>query len=198
MSELDKDKLIRQVKERGYEIKTIDDLMRMDESNKDLIPVLLEHLAEVTDEVDKEFLVRWLTVKGYTEVTAALIQEFYSAKNPHYKWAIGNALSVIEDKSAYPELLKIVQDPKHGIGRQMIVYGLWKHNCDETKQVLISLLNDEDVLSHAIYALSRMRDPSLIPYLEPFLTYQVTWIRNEAKKGVARLTKLAQKSKETG
>ncbi|MFJ7730078.1 hypothetical protein ACIQXV_28840 [Neobacillus sp. NPDC097160] len=46
--------------------------------------------------------------------------------NYTYKWAIGNSLSLILDKSSLNDLLEIATDKKHGTARQMIVDGLDK------------------------------------------------------------------------
>jgi HEAT repeat protein len=187
MKKLDKEFLIREVKQSGVEISNINDLMNINMKYQDLVPILLKHLNDIDDENDKQFIVRCLGVKGFVEASKPLINEFYQSDNMSYKWAIGNSLSIISDTDSVSELIKIAMDKRHGISRQMIVYGFDKFRNDETKTALISLLNDEDVVGHAIHSLSKFKDKTLIKYLEPFLTYKVTWVRNEAKKAVKGL-----------
>jgi hypothetical protein len=74
----------------GYS--SIDELIKIDKDNKDVIPIILKHLSKITNEKDKEFLVRCLGVKGFFEATDLLIKEFKSSSNTTYKWAIGNCL----------------------------------------------------------------------------------------------------------
>ena len=62
MSHLDKEMLLEQIKEKGYQLSSLDDLMHINKSHKDLLPILLMHLESVTDESDKQFLVRCLGV----------------------------------------------------------------------------------------------------------------------------------------
>lgn len=190
MNELYKEKLLEEIRGKGVEISSIDDLMYINMKYRDLVPILLRYLISTEKERDKEFIVRCLGVKGFVEASRPLISEFYHSHNVLYKWTIGNSLSIIADPDSLPELLKIVLEKEHGIARQMIVDGLHVFKSDEVKEVLISLLNDEDVVGHAVSALSKMKDKNLIPYIEPFQTHKVTWIRNEAKKAVKRLEKL--------
>ena len=193
MQSLDKKKLIADVLNAGYEIQTIDDLMKISKQESDLIPILLEHLASVTDEGDKQFLVRCLGVKGYYQATKPLIQEFYQASGGSYRWAIGNTLSIIADKSYSREMVAIAKNRDYGMSRQMIVYDLWKFDDPEIKEVLVSLLDDETVVGHAIHALRRLGDPTVIKDIEPFTSHKMTWIRNEAKVAVAKLGKQKQR-----
>lgn len=186
MDPLDKERLLQEVRDKGYILSSIDDLMYIDQKHRDLIPVLLKNLEETSDEGSKQFLVRCLGVKGFYEVSPALIREFYLADDTSYKWAIGNSLGIIADKAILPDMLRIVQEKEHGIARQMIVASLWKYDCEQTRQVLISLLEDEEVVGHAVSAIARLHDKSLIPYIAPFQTCKTAWIRNTAKRAVKR------------
>lgn len=82
---LNKDLLLNDIRARGVEISNINDLMKMDKSFKDLVPIVLKHIREIDDEGDKEFLVRCLGVKGFTEATEQLIMEFHKSEDPVYK-----------------------------------------------------------------------------------------------------------------
>ena len=190
MEKLNKEQLLQDIRAKGVNILNVNELMEINKNDKDLIPILLRHLNEITDESDKQFIVRCLGVKGFTEVSKPLIKEFYKSGNSSYKWAIGNTLYLISDKESLSELLKIVQEKKHGISRQMIVYGLGNFKNNQVKSVLINLLKDKDVVGHAIYALSKLNDPEVIKYIEPFTNYEMTWIRNEAKQAVKKLSKI--------
>jgi len=187
---LDKDKLLNDIRSKGVEISNINDLMKMDRKFKDLVPILIKHLQEIDDESDKEFLVRCLGVKGFTEATEQLLKEFYNSDKTTYKWAIGNTLSIIEDKSHICELLKIVQNKEHGIARQMIVIALGKMKVKEAFPVLLKLLEDEDVVGHVISALAYYKDPTVIQYLEPLKNHKVGWVKKEASKVIGKLQEL--------
>lgn len=187
MGRLDKEKLLKEVREKGVDIANIDDLMKIDKRFKDLIPIILKHLEEVDDEGDKEFLVRCLGVKGFVEVTDKLISEFYRSSNKLYKWAIGNTLYNIMDKNSLGSLLKIAQEKEHGVARQMIVLAIGKMGDEDVIPVLMDLLHDEEVVGHALTALGKFKNTELIPHIEPFINHKVKWISSEAKKILKKL-----------
>jgi HEAT repeat protein len=191
METIVKEKLLQEVRAKGIEIDTIDDLMKIDNNYKDLIPLLIRYMQDVEDEEDKQFLARCLGVKGFNEAVQPLIQEFYKMKNVHKKWALGNSLSIIKDKNSLPDLLKIVQEKEHGMARGMIVYelGCASFRGEGVKDILIGLLDDEDVYAHAIYALGNMRDPELIRHIEPFLNHSNSSVRKSAKRAIEKLSK---------
>lgn len=190
MERLDQETLIKEIREKGIEISSVNDLLNINIKHRNIIPILLKYLNIVSDENDKEFIIRCLGVKGFVEASKTLINEFYKSSNILYKWAIGNSLSIISDIDSMPELIKIAREKEHGISRQMIVDGLGNFKNEDVKNLLIGLLNDDEVVGHAISALSKMGDKALIKHLEPFLTYKVKWIKNEAKKAINKLEKL--------
>ena len=189
MRRLDKEKLIQEVREKGVEITNINDLMKINRRYRDLVPILLKHLNEVTDERDKEFIVRCLGVKGFVEAAKPLISEFYKSNNVSFKWAIGNSLSIISDAESLSELIKLVQEKEHGIARQMIVDGLGVYKREDVKSVLVELLKDDEVVGHAISGISKTGDKDLIKYIKPFITYKIKWVRKEAQKAIKKLEK---------
>jgi hypothetical protein len=189
MKILDKEKLIEEVRDKGVEINNIDELKKINSKYKDLISILLKYLIEVEDEGDKEFLVRCLGVKGFTEASKTLIDEFYKSNNSSLKWAIGNTLSIILDNTIVPEMVQIVKEKEHGTARQMIVDGLGNFKEQYVELALIELLNDDQVVGHAISALGKIGDKSVIEKIEPFKNHKVNWIRKEAERAIKRLSK---------
>ncbi len=160
------------------------------------IPLLLEWLARVDDEVPiedqlkfREGLVRALSVPAARGVAAsALLREFQrSDGSPGYRWAVGNALEIVADDSVFDELVAVAQDRTYGRAREMVVLGLGRMKNPRAVEVLIELLDDVDVAGHAVMALGRLRAPQARPALEPFLDHPRPWVRKEAKKALARL-----------
>lgn len=190
LKKLDKEKLLNDIRLKDVEISDINDLMKIDKRFRDLAPIVVEHLKNIDDESDKEFLVRCLGVKGFTEATEQLLAEFHKTDKVTFKWAIGNTLSIIEDKSKVKEFLEIVQNKEHGIARQMIVVALGKTKVKEAFPVLLNLLKDEDVVGHTIGALVYYKDPTVIEYLEPLKNHKVGWVKKEALKVIEKLQKL--------
>ncbi|MFC4323198.1 HEAT repeat domain-containing protein [Litchfieldia salsa] len=187
---LDVEQLIKDVNKQGYNIKTYQDLYKLKSKDKNLIPILLKYLGSVDKVNEKLFFVSCLGVKGFYDATEALLREFLSSNDRSYKWAIGNSLSIILDKSTLNDLIKIVINKEHGTSRQMIIVALGLFKDKKAIPFLLDLLDDEDVKGHVIMALSKFKDPELIPYIKPFVNHNITWVRNEAKKTIDKLEKL--------
>ena len=183
--------LIEEIKSKGFNIESIDDLINMTKREKYLVPIILRYIKLFEDDEDKSWLVRTLGVKGFNEATETLIDEFYKASNDSsLKWTIGNTLSIILDKNHIADIIKIVKERGHGTSRQMFVIALGKMKDKKVIPVLLELLNDNDLTGHAIIALSYFNDNNLISYIEPFKNHKTDWIRKEAEKAIKKIEKI--------
>ncbi|MDO4691167.1 MAG: HEAT repeat domain-containing protein [Fusobacterium sp.] len=186
--------LLNEVNSYGYNFKKPNDIKKIGKKDKILIPILLKWLNKTTDFMAKSWIARCLTVEGYTEATEELLKLYKTMDSEKGdKWAVGNAIGVISDKRYIDDYIEIITDKSNGSARQMIVNYMGAFKEERVKKVLISLLDDEEVNGHAIYALSKFKDISLIEKLEPFTAHKMTWKRNEAKKAIAKLEKLKEK-----
>ena len=68
------------------------------------------------------------------------------------RWVIGNALEGVGDDRYFDELVGLARDRHYGRDRQMIVLGLARSQRPEATDVLVELLNDSDVIGHAVSA----------------------------------------------
>ena len=187
----DREQLILDIKNKGYNISSIEDLsnLNLNLKSQSLISLLLKGLKSIEDEQDKAFIVRCLGIKGLTQVTKILLNEFENATTNSYKYTIGNSICIISDMSILDKLLAIVVNKNHGIARQMLVYGLGNYKGKELKKTLLNLLTDEEVLEQAIHALGKMNDRSIIPHIEAFTNHSKENIRSEAIKAIEELKK---------
>lgn len=187
---IDIEQLLREVNQEGYSIETYQDLKKLKSKDKNLIPILLKYLKSAKKVNEKEFLVRCLGVKGFTEVTETLIEEFLTSENRALKWAIGNTLSIILDKSHEDDYIEIINDKQHGTTRQMFAVTLGKLNSEKAISDLITLLNDEEINGHVIMALGNFNHFELVDKVKPFLEHDEKWIRKEAEKSIKKLEKV--------
>ena len=60
--------------------------------------------------------------KGIKKAAPLLVQMFHEYKkySELFLWAVGNALSEIDDKESYPEIIKICSNSALGSSRQML------------------------------------------------------------------------------
>jgi hypothetical protein len=127
------------------------------------VPVLLAVLPDLSDPEVIEATVRSLSTKYAKPAAApALIKLFREtpADEAALKWAIGNALNTVCDRSHTEPLTEFAKDEGHGLGRQMIVLRLGYFRDDEgVTKVLLSLLDDPEVALHAMSALRTQIGP---------------------------------------
>ena len=182
----------------GYPLDRLSDLYRKkpyaNKSNyQRAVPILLRWLPQIDDLRVKSEIVSTLSVK-WARPTAApiLIDEFLRAPDytvSSYKWAIGNALSVVADDSVFDEIVKLVQDKQHGKAREMVVVALGNMSNPRAVDVLLNLLNDDEVAGYAIIALGKLKEEEFKKSIEPFLDHPKAWIRKEAKRALSKIDK---------
>lgn len=102
-------------------------------------------------------------------------------------WAIANALETVADDSVFDEVAAFATDRSYGASRKMLVLSLGNMKDPRAVEVLVDLLSDKEVAGHAVMALGKLKAKSAKPKLEPFLQHPRSWVRNEAKKALARI-----------
>jgi hypothetical protein len=177
----------------GFQVEDIYDLPNSGHSYHAAIPILLKWLPQVEYPVAKESIVRALSVRAAKSTAAPqLVAEFRQAPPETelgLKWAIGNALSVVADDSVFDDVVDLVQDKRHGRGREMLALALANMKNPCTVDILIALLDDEQVAGHAVIALGRLKAKRARTHLERFLTHSKSWVRTEAKRALAKIDK---------
>lgn len=187
--------------EKVLQVERVEDLYRKPIDYRAAIPVLLKWLPLVSNLDVKETLVRALTVKWAKPVAARpLIEEFRKAPETEelgLKWAIGNALSEVVDASVFDDIVELVRDRRHGRAREMLAVALGNMKEPRAVDVLIELLDDEEVAGHALWALRKLAPPEARSAIERFVDHPETWVRNEARRALAKIDKkLAKTGKE--
>jgi hypothetical protein len=174
----------------GFSVKSLDALARSDKY-RDAFPILVKWLPKITDLRVKESIVRALSVswaKPYA--VKALIAEFRKtpdSANRGLKWAIGNALEVLAGDEIFEDLVKLVQDKRHGIARQMLVMALGKMKNPNAVDVLIGLLGDDDVVGHTLSSLKKLNAKRAYTHIIRLTNHPNSWVRKVAKQTLVRL-----------
>lgn len=187
MTEENKLRIKNDLKQRGYIINSVNELLKLSHKERELVPYLLELLDDLSDETDKEFVVRCLGVKGFTEVIPKLLTEFKSAKNNYYRWAIANSINIIHSMTIEKELIELSSNKKYGTGRQMLVLSLGEYKSDLTLNCLVNLLNDEEVRGHALQALGKCGNPEVLSDIEMYCNSESNWIKKTAIKAAKKI-----------
>ncbi len=166
---------------------------------KEALPILIKWFIKTDNPIIKESLARELTVSfANPSALKPLIKQFKKLPDNwiwhNAKWAIGNALEVTSDDSIFEDLVQSVKNPENGYSREMVVLALGKMKNpnikDKASDVLIDLLNDDEVVGHAIIGLRKLNAVKAKDEIEKFKNYPTAWVRDEAKKTIAKFEKL--------
>lgn len=171
---------------------SVDTLVNTKWPRKPYAEILLEYFPKVSKN-EQEMVVRALSVKGNNVASKPLLEMFRSkeAYSETFLWVVGDALSIINDKSSYPEILTICKNPKNGIARQMLFLKvLPRIKTDEAYRVLLNGLNDKDVRGHALDGLGKYGN---IDAIDTIKGIEVEKGKNEYKAKERALKKLRKK-----
>lgn len=180
----------------GVSVKSVWDLVNNTREYRHAIPVLVAHLKYRYPYRIREGIARALTVK-YAGETAyrALVKQFKDV--PHsadaaeqgFKWALGNAISVVADKTHFDEVVALIRDRHHGASRDMMVLRLADLDQQRATDVLIELLGDDEVVGQAVTALGKVKAQNARSQIERLMQHPNPGIRKEASKVLAKLNK---------
>ncbi len=113
----------------------------------------------------------------------------------HKIWEIGEEIRqfLSENKNKLnnnqiDRIVSICLDKNAKRGRQSFVMLLGKKMFCEYAEQIVSLLNDDDVDGQVIDTLYKMGATGYSDLIEPFLTHNRTWIKNEAKRYIQKYT----------
>lgn len=155
------------------------------------IPIIINLLESphINDPVLVEGLIRSLAVKEAKGMANDIVfKKFFEANDDSLiLWAIGNTINVIATAGDLDRLLVLVKGKKYGTARQMPTMALGRFKSPIVEDVLISLLDDTDVLPHAIYALGKLKSIKAKVKLETFLNHPNSFIRREAKSALKKI-----------
>lgn len=88
--------------------------------------------------------------------------------------------------SQIERIVKICLDKRAKRGRQSFVMLLGKKMFSEYAEQIVSLIDDDDVDGQVIDTLYKMGATGYADLIEPFLSHNRTWIRNEAKRYIQK------------
>ncbi len=181
------------LRQHGFEVSSVYDLVNSPQRNDAAFPVLVEWLPKVKSDRIKEGVARALTVKGAgPAVLAALLTEFesYVADTPSKegtKWAVGNAISEVAAKHDADAIRRLVRECRHGKSRDRLVFALGKLRVQDAVDDLMELLDDEDLRLPAMIALAKLRSRKAQQRIALFLDDSDPNVRREARMAMKKL-----------
>ena len=184
--------MLWELAEAGFPVDSLDVFINTAIDYKRVVPILMHWLSRMDDRWVKESIVRSLTTRWARPAAAPLlIDEYRRTQDEHLKWAIGNALSVVADDSAFDDLVELVRDKSHGRAREMLAVAIANMKNPSAVDVLIELLDDEEIAGHALSAIRKLgkRAIKARPHIDRFLSHPKAWVRKEAQRAIAKMGK---------
>jgi HEAT repeat protein len=185
--------LIDELRAQAYPVDSVADLLNKRMRYPDAIPILVRWLPRVKDPAVKEDIVRALSVPWARPAAASpLIHEFVKAPSDSelgLRWTIANALAVVADDSVFDDVVTLLRNPAYGRAREMLALALANMKTPRAVDVLIAALQDPQLAGHAVKALGRLKSKRAESAIRPFTNHPKAWIRAEAKKALASISK---------
>jgi len=183
--------LIEDLRNAGFNIESHWDLVNTNSSYEAAVPILLKHLPRPYHLKTKEGIVRALTVKeAVGRATPLLIAEYEQTpkEEENLRWLIGNAVSVTISRHDIDAVVSIVSEQSNGTSREMFVVALGKVTSDKAEDVLIKLLDDDEVVAHALEALGRMKSKKAREKISALTNDPRSLVKREAQKALKKLS----------
>jgi hypothetical protein len=188
------DQLVEELHNHGFLISEISDLYNKKYNYREIIPVLIKALDRENDPVTLEQIVRALTVPWARPAAAKSLAKLFSridgGSELGLRWVVGNALSVVADDSVYDEIVSYISNAGFGRSREMLVLALAKMRTRNADEILMRLLNDKDLVGHALIAVRKRKFKGAMDIARSFENDPHEWIRKEAKKTVDVLERI--------
>ena len=95
---------------------------------------------------------------------------------------------MVADDSVCEDIIRYAEDKKFGRSREMLALALIGMKSPKVDDVLIKLLDDDDVVGHALIAIGKRRVEQARDRVELLKSHPKAWIRKEAKKALSKMT----------
>ncbi|MCC6962593.1 MAG: HEAT repeat domain-containing protein [candidate division Zixibacteria bacterium] len=177
----------------GLVLDDVYDILNIRKRSPEVIEILIGLLGDaIKDPRVKEGVVRGLaTREARGKAGPSLIKEFDRTPRSEFalRWVIGNSVDVVMTDDLVSEVARIVTDKSNGKAREMFVLALGKIRSDIAEQTLLTLLDDDEVVAHAVIALGKMRSRRATEPIKRLLEHPRALVRKEAKRALERIQK---------
>jgi HEAT repeat protein len=180
--------LLKDLTARGVRVDSIVEVRRDRATFRSVLPVLIDWFRR-TDNLELKGELAGVLATPWAKPSAAgaLIEGFRSVDDDSVRWSIGRALSDVAIDAELGAIIELVEDRSYGRSREMLALALGKLKDARAVDVLIGLLDDADVVGHAVIALGKLRASRARGQVEALLRHEKAWIRRAAKTAVARM-----------
>ncbi len=183
--------LVQALAAAGIVVSSVWELVNATQQYPSAIPVLIKHLKIPYHPKIREGIARALTVPEAKPLAAhALIEAFQhepDGTDISVKWALANALTVVADDSVLDDLIALVQDKRHGTSHTVLTLALGNTKNPRTVDVLLELLQDDEVVEHALTVLGTFKAQQAKQHIQRLLHHPQPQVRKAARRALAKI-----------
>lgn len=193
--ESDNHRVVEALRFGGCKVTDVYALVNSPGDDSRAVPILIALLPTVEDLKVREGILRALSMPAAAGGGTAkvVVEEFKRALEQGapplgVPWAAANALSIVADDTVVDDLIVLIRDPRAGKAREMLALALGRTRNPRAVDVLVESLRDDELVGHAIAALTQLGAVSARSEIEKFADHPKAWVRNEAQKALRKLS----------
>lgn len=163
---------------------------RLDEiEDRRFPPLVLDYYAKFESTIYQTGVLAAIRFKSYHEFVPQLLQIYESSTDLEIRYCVSDCIRQINSPKYVDECLRIVNQPTYGAVCDQLVTYLCKRRVHKVIPRLLELLEKYPktwrwtFLRYVVF----FKDPSLIPYVEPFLQADDSEIRSLARTAIKKL-----------
>ena len=182
-------KALDEVNAFGYSFSNLHALSDVEDIR--FVPVVLNYF-EKFDSIDFQVALLYLICfPSYSEYVPALIRIYEKTDSEQIRCAVSQSLLLIRSRRFVPEYLRIIQKRDYGITHDYVMDLLCKLRVKEAVPKLVELLktNPHDWRWTFLRYAPLFNEPSLLPYIVPYLESEDSELRMLARKAQKKLSK---------
>jgi len=152
--------IIEALRSRGFEVKSVWDLVNTKRRYPDAVPVLLEHLTQSFPERVREGIARALAVPEARSGWPILLETFRRETDTTtvgVKWALALALGATGTDEVLDDVFALLRDKRLGENRVPLLQILCRSNDPRSFELLNELKDDESIGRDVKLALRKLR-----------------------------------------
>lgn len=192
----------KEVRDMGFQFETRSQItIFMPKQKKLLLPLAIAYYQQARDLNkwnEQGYFLDFFRYKECEEVVPMLLQDYYAPDTTRLiTWCISDCLYQIRSKKYLDAYLDIIQNPRFGRNRQMLILLIGQWKVEKAIPILIQLLEQEDVRLHAISALGDFKREEFRCYFERFEKAKHSGWRKYARIALKKLDKAKEKHQIT-
>ena len=186
--------VLDKVNSLGYHFSNLNKLHNTEDVR--FVPIILEYYDKFECKTYSNWFLQSICFRSYSEYIPNLVAIYEQTDDLDLKNAVSQCFLQMRCKKYIPEYLRIVNDPNYGENFDWTMDVLCKLRVKEAIPKLLELVNryPQKWTWTFIWGAPFFKDPSLIPYLEPFLDHPDGEFRSMARKGISKLNDIKSKN----